>query len=96
MCIRDRWCLIKLLLVVPHLQQPNKAPRHCNVLTHILDRLFMSQRMLNHVMMLHCHQAKCDLLDLYNVAKEFASANQHRTEWTSLEASEVLRLSLGY
>ena len=38
----------------------------------------MSQKRLNHVMILHTHKQQTDDLDLYKIAKEFASANSQR------------------
>ena len=48
----------------------------------------MSQKRLNHVMILHTHKQQTDDLDLYKIAKEFASANSQRQDF--LDFSHML------
>ena len=44
-------------------------------------RSTMSQKRLNHVMILHTHKQRTDKLDLYEIANEFASANSRRRDF---------------
>ena len=47
-------------------------------------RSTMSQKRLNHVIILHTHKQRTDDLDLYEIAKEFASANSRRQDFFGL------------
>ena len=51
-------------------------------------RSTMSQKKLNHVVMLHTHKQRTDDLDLYKIAKEFSSANSRRQDF--LDFSDML------
>ena len=47
----------------------------------------MSQKRLNHAMMLHTHKQQTDDLNLYEGAREFASANSRSQDF--LDFSDV-------
>ena len=48
----------------------------------------MSQKRLNHAMILHTHKQRTDDLNLYEIAREFASANSQRQDF--LDFSDML------
>lgn len=41
----------------------------------------MTQKRLNHVILLHTHKERVDVLDLLAIAKEFVSANDRRRSY---------------
>ena len=68
--------LTKLLLVIP--VSAGTAERSFSSLRRLKSylRSTMSQRRLNHVMLLRCHQQRCDRLNLTTTAQEFVSTNE--------------------
>ena len=45
----------------------------------------MTQQCLNHCMVFHIHQERTDALDLNNIAKEFAQANERQIAFSNLK-----------
>ena len=79
LCEVDR--LIRIYLTVP-LTSVN-AERSFSSLRRLKSylRSTMTQKRLNHHLLLHIHRPQTDGLDLLGVAKEFISRNSHREEY---------------
>lgn len=74
--LSELWRLVKLLLVVP--ASAATAERSFSSLRRVKSylRSTISQGRLNHVMILHSHQDRYDLLDMTKVAQEFITSNE--------------------
>ena len=71
-------CLIRMYLTVP--MTSATAERTFSTLRQLKNylRSTMSQKRLNHVVVLHTHKERIDELDLLATAREFVSANDRR------------------
>jgi hypothetical protein len=76
--LSELWRFVKLLLVVP--ASAATAERSFSSLRRVKSylRSTISQGRLNHVMILHSHQDRYDLLDMTKVAQEFITSNEQR------------------
>ena len=71
-------CLLRIYLTIP--MTSATAERTFSTVRRLKSylRSTMSQKRLNHVVLLHTHKERTDALDLLTIAKEFVSANDRR------------------
>lgn len=70
--------VVRLLLVMPASNASSERAFSAMRRVKTYLRSTMTQKRLNHCMILHCHHIKNDCLDLISVANEFVALNDHR------------------
>ena len=78
---REVFKLLKIALTIP--VTTATAERTFSTLCRLKTFLHstMSQPRLNHVMLLHAHKERTDLLDLEQIARDFVSVNERRVNF---------------
>ena len=73
--------LLRIYLTVP--MASATADRSFSALRRLKNylRTTMSQKRLNHLIVMHIHKERTDQLDLSNIAKEFVSLNERRKSY---------------